>query len=321
MPKKKTREQFIKEAVDIHGDKYDYSQVEYINTHTKVIVICPNHGEILVRPNDHVKKKSGCPHCAGLAKGTAEKFIEQAIEVHGDKYDYSLVKYNGTHQKVTIICPEHGRFEMTPTAHISQQQNCVKCSYIDRGNNKRKSTEQFIEDAIVVHGDKYDYSLVNYNRGKAKVNIICIDHGVFQQTPDNHINSKQGCPICWDERRPPGVGGYHQGYFNLNPDKKTVPAIFYALEIESLTTKDHFIKIGITSRSIKERYAKSGCGDKYLQKTTISEIQLPLYDAWKLEQRLLTELTEYQYFPNIDFDGKTECFKPKYEVFKQINSI
>lgn len=80
--------------------------------------------------------------------------------------------------------------------------------------------------------------------------------------------------------------------------------LFYAIDVESLTSKDHFIKIGITRRTIKERYFKTGCGNKYLHKTVIVETNLPLYKAWQQEQQLLLELKEYQYFPNIDFDEK-----------------
>ena len=63
MGKRKTTEQFISDAIKVHGDRYDYSKVEYVNTHTPVIVICSIHGEFEQIPCDHLHKH-GCPHCA-----------------------------------------------------------------------------------------------------------------------------------------------------------------------------------------------------------------------------------------------------------------
>ena len=94
MSKKKTTEEFIKEAKEKHGNKYDYSKVEYINNHTKVCIICPEHGEFWQFPQDHLKGR-GCICCAGVKKLTTSDFIEQAKKIHGDKYDYSKVIYKG----------------------------------------------------------------------------------------------------------------------------------------------------------------------------------------------------------------------------------
>lgn len=127
-------EKFISKARAIHGDKYDYSKVEYINNSTKVIIICPEHGEFKQTPGNHILRKNGCPKCAGNARfHTNEEWISRAREIHGDKYDYSLVEYKNKTSKVKIICPEHGVFEKRPDDHIHQKSGCPACS--ERGQS------------------------------------------------------------------------------------------------------------------------------------------------------------------------------------------
>jgi len=128
---------------------------------------------------------------------TTKQFIDRAKKVHGNKYDYSLVQYKNTKTKVKIICPVYGIFEQTPHAHL-QGQNCYKCGIIIKNNKLRKSTEQFIIDAKEVHGNKYNYSLVQYKNWSIKVKIICPEHGIFEQTPSNHLQGN-GCPKCGNE--------------------------------------------------------------------------------------------------------------------------
>ena len=124
--KKYTKEEFIEKAKEVHGNKYDYSKVEYKNSQTKIIIICPIHGEFLQQPYSHLNG-NGCPLCVSLKKRTTETFIEKAREVHGDLYDYSKVNYVNYFTNVTIICQEHGEFEQLPSNHL-RNEGCPKCS-------------------------------------------------------------------------------------------------------------------------------------------------------------------------------------------------
>ena len=191
---KSNTKEFIEKAKKIHGNKYDYSKVNYVNNHTKVEIICPEHGSFFQIPNSHLASR-GCPKCSGNVRKTTEQFIEEAKKAHGNKYDYSLVNYVNIHTKVKIVCPEHGIFEQGPLDHL-RGVNCPKCGRINAGISKKRTTEQFIEEAKKVHGDKYDYSLVNYINSHTKVKIVCPEHGIFEQTPENHFLNKQGCAIC-----------------------------------------------------------------------------------------------------------------------------
>lgn len=204
---RKTTEQFINQAKLIHGLKYDYSKVNYVNAKTKVQIICHEHGLFEQTPDKHVNHKCGCPKCAGNAKDDTESFIIKARKVHGDFYNYTLVDYKNNHSNVTIMCPAHGCFEQLPCNHLSGK-GCPFCA-----NNVRLSTEEFIAKAIDVHGTKYDYKDVKYNGNRVSVKIICPVHGSFKQVPYAHL-SGNGCPVC-------GNISAHQNRDNVKIYKKT----------------------------------------------------------------------------------------------------
>ena len=189
------KDDFILKAREIHGDKYDYSLVEYKNNKTKVCIICPVHGEFWQKPNNHLIGQ-GCPYCGGTHKYTTNEFITKAREVHGDKYDYSRVIYTGWNNKVTIVCPTHGEFKQTPFDHL-RGHGCVKCMGEKISKMKTKPYEIFLRAATKKHNNKYNYDEDTYINRNTKMRIICPVHGEFWQTPHHHLIG-QGCPYCKD---------------------------------------------------------------------------------------------------------------------------
>ena len=191
---KLTKEGFIERAEKVHGNKYDYSKVEYINGNTPVCITCPKHGEFWQRPGNHLSG-ANCPECANRLKNTTNNFIKKARKVHGDKYDYSKVICNNSHDIITIICPIHGEFKQRVIDHLSGN-GCQECGKQLVWNNRgRITTEEWIEKARKVHGDKYDYSKVVYTKNRDKVCIVCPKHGEFWQKANCHLNGN-GCPKC-----------------------------------------------------------------------------------------------------------------------------
>jgi len=181
--KKLTTEEFISKAKRVHRGRYDYSKVAYKNTLTKVKIRCKKHGEFEQTPGHHLNG-CGCPDCGGTKKSTTENFIKEAKKIHGDKYDYSKVKYKNTDTKVKIICKKHGEFIQIPSCHLIGQ-GCIDC-----GGTKKLTVEEFVNKARVVHGDKYDYSKIVYKNIDTKVTAICRKHGEFNQIPFNHLVGK-----------------------------------------------------------------------------------------------------------------------------------
>ena len=205
---KYTTEWFIKKAREVHGDKYDYSKVEYVNNHTKVCIICPIHGEFWQTPSEHLRK-CGCKKCSKNYSYTTEEYVTNAISIHGNKYDYSKLKYVNSKTKVCIICPIHGEFWQTPHGHLLGH-GCPKCGKEDMKKKTRRTQEETIKQFHKVHGDKYIYDKIIYTNNNTKVCIICPIHGEFWQTPHGHLNG-QGCPKCANKkngellRKPIGV--------------------------------------------------------------------------------------------------------------------
>ena len=200
--KRLTEEEFKMRSEKVHNGKYDYSKVNYINSRTPVCIICPEHGEFWQKPQSHLSGH-GCKLCAikAVARNgaktktyTTEKFIELAKKVHGNKYDYSKVKYVNSKEKVCIICPVHGEFWQMPNKHLSGY-GCKLCGYEKVAKENTTSKEEFIKKSIKKWGNKYDYSKVEYANNSTKVCIICPEHGEFWQTPGNHLYF-EGCPYC-----------------------------------------------------------------------------------------------------------------------------
>ena len=179
--------------------QYNFTQAIYNNCTTHMDVICPIHGKFEITPHG-LSKGYGCPKCSKTHKSSTKEFIDKAKKIHGDKYDYSKVDYFNARIKVCIICPEHGEFWIRPNSHLNKQ-GCAKCS-AKSGKRLKQRAQNFIDKAKKIHGDKYDYSKVDYVNSTTKVCIICPEHGEFWQVPSYHI-SGNACPKCnmsWLER-------------------------------------------------------------------------------------------------------------------------
>ncbi|WP_274584094.1 DUF723 domain-containing protein [Neisseria leonii] len=198
MSKKLTNEEFKAKARLVHGNKYDYSKVEYTSAKGKLTIICPEHGAFTQQASSHLIGR-GCAKCGKLklrkmfSTGT-RKFIEKAREIHADRYDYTQSEYINNNTKVTIICKEHGAFQQVPAVHL-RGGGCPECARRITVASRKGSTDLFIEKARKVHGDLYGYDKVDYVSSSRNVEIICAKHGSFFQSPGNHLAGK-GCPEC-----------------------------------------------------------------------------------------------------------------------------
>lgn len=270
---KKTTSEFISQAELLFPNKFVYSSTSYVNNKTKITIICKVHGQFSIYPTNFLKGV-GCTECSkSIKKLKTSEFIEKAISVHGNKYDYSKAQYLNMKTSLTIQCKLHGEFGQVAKYHLDGN-GCTKCGYEKVALLKADTQENFLLKAIDKHSTKYDYSKVLYTSSKDSIVIGCPTHGDFNQIAVTHTQGS-GCPKCV------------QSKFNRPKDYKGKPTILYYINIAG------YYKIGITTTSIEDRYRKDiKLGMKYteLKKWKFSNGEI----AALIEKKCLEETIKYQ---------------------------
>lgn len=288
-----TLDKFIERANKLHKDHYDYSHVKFKNVESMIEIICPDHGPFFQRLMSHLKG-FGCYRCGRVnttkkLSHSHERFLEDAQRAHGDRYDYSQVEYLNALSKVTIICPAHGAFKQNPANHI-RNVGCPKCGDESTAAKRTRTTQDFVLEAKEVHGDRYDYSKVEYKSSHETVEICCVEHGSYWQSPVNHVRgNKAGCPGC-------AKSGFDQ----------TKPGLLYYIAVAT-DDGSTLYKIGITNLSIERRFLS-------VDREHIRVIKIWRFaigrDAAVRETEILRQFAAERYHgPNILVgDGNTELF-------------
>lgn len=300
--KRTSAEEFIKRATILHNNKYDYSNVTDVkNNAVKVHIICPAHGDFYQSMNSHLTG-SECPICGRIKcdnsrTNSINKWLIKVRKEHGDKYDYSLVEYKSCHDIIKIICPIHGVFEQKAYQH-TWGNGCRKCNINQEGFCREEYSNKFLQRAPIIHDNFYDYSKVDYKNAHTHVIIGCPIHGEFFMQPYVHLDGS-GCKHCFFDR-----DGFRKS--NFLSSCKGRDGLFYVIICNK--NEEEFMKVGITSRTVKERCCPSDLPYKY---TSIYEFSTNAEDIWNLEKRILREYKNYRHIPSIDFAGKTECLNIK----------
>lgn len=227
MPAKLTVDEFVKRSREKHGDRFDYSRVEWSGIWGKVTIGLPDGRWVQQKAWPHMQgrvpkilrgektsqdwAREGERERRGAAISAAKQlksvkvlkaskpkalrglpfFLENAAKAHGDRYDYSDSVYAGPQAALLIKCAEHGLFSQRPVIHV-KGAGCPLCARADPSGERCYFTVR----ARLVHGDKYDYSKAVYKAAREPLTIICPAHGAFQQAPDSHLNQAAGCPTC-----------------------------------------------------------------------------------------------------------------------------
>lgn len=200
------KEYFLERAIKKHNNKYNYDKVVYVNMNTKVIIKCPIHGNFEQLPTGHMKQ--GCRDCgiknaADGKRKTPKQFIKEARQIHGDKYDYSLVVYNNSETPVSIICDIHGLFNKIPNDHI-RGSGCAHCARQKSRKTYSKAAIDWIESISkksnidIEHAENGGEHSIKNSRYRAdgycaKTNTVyeyngCIYHGCRKCFNQNEIN-------------------------------------------------------------------------------------------------------------------------------------
>ena len=297
------------EAVKEKFPCFDYSKTNYISMQDEVTIICPKHGEQNINAFRLLNKsKYGCPKCGRNASKefktkSREQFIKEAKQLHGNKYDYSKVIYISSDTKVKIICPEHGIFEQLPSNHIKKDkpQGCPECT------RHYWSNDEFLERVKKYHGNKYDYSKINYNGEWSKIEVICPKHGNWFPYAHNFASESNhcGCPKCKESNGERSVRVWLENH-NINyksefrfsecKDKEELPFDFYLKEKNTVIEfqgKQHY-KISTLWKDNNKFFLKRKHHDwlkrKFARDNNIKYLAIPYWELPNLNKILEEQL-------------------------------
>lgn len=204
-------EDFLKKARAVHQGRYNYDLAVYKGSGEKITIQCSVHGRFEQTPANHYKGK-GCPLCRNskLAKDRKLKYTDLLkrlghLESKGLKVPFLEVEYSNFFSKVSLECPRHGVVRVS-ASNLLKGGGCPKCGADWALRQRAKGRDEFIRQAAALHGNRYDYSCVDYVSNSIPVTIICPEHGEFKQRPSTHIRpgavgGAAGCRKCLSRAR------------------------------------------------------------------------------------------------------------------------
>lgn len=294
------KRKFIQKAQEVHGNKYDYSKTDYISSQMKVVIICPEHGDFSVRPNNHTINGSGCPRCNKFGIPTQEEFIKEAQEKH-PSLDFSKVIYQGRLEPIIVICSYHGPYRTNPRS-ILNGHGCRQC------NTTALGYDGFLRSAKEIWGDAYQFEEFEYENNQTKIQVICSVHGPFITTPAA-ILDRHGCRLCYQEGKVFDTAGF------IEKAKGTHGSLYdYGETNYKVSTTNISILCVRCNRSFNQLPGNhlQGAGCPHCGS---SIVQNDLYD-------FLTSITE------VHFNDKSiltpleiDCYLPEYELGIEYNGL
>jgi hypothetical protein len=329
------REEYLCKANKVHSNKYNYSNTIFIGYKKAINVLCENkeHGlfEFIVNARNHIRHAQGCPKCVFLNR--VGQVLNQFKIIHGDRYDYSLMDFKKSNEKVSIICKEHGIFKQKPSSHV-MGQGCSKCGRRVCANKISYTKEEFIQKANIFHNNKFNYDNVVYINGTTKVDIRCQVHGLFKISPSIHLYGI-GCRKCAIElatiRKTDDLNSFIKKSKNTHGDKYDYSFVesknFNINKVIKIICPNH----GFYFQKAQNHMVKNGCPScnestgekeiyKYLNKKNITYIREKKFDDCfnKIKLRFDFYLPDFnicieydgmQHFKPIKFFGGKESFE------------
>lgn len=303
-----TTDKFKEKLFKLHGnDDYDFSNSIYNGYYNDVSFICKKHGKITRKASELLTCKYCCNKChkesiSSRQFSNTEEFISKAKKKHGDKYDYSKVKYVSAKENVIITCKIHGDFMQTPNSHLSGR-GCNKCSSQRFTYMDNKEREEMFRK---VHGDRYSYCWETYTKNHYPMKMICKKHGEFWQKPTKHLIGEQ-CPKCNRSKLEDDI----ESFLNDNNIDFIPQKTFGWLGLQSL---DFFLpkySIAIECQGGQHfRQVKFYGGEEGLKKRKL------------LDERKLKKCNEHSirilYYSNLGIEYPYEVFEDKEKLLEEI---
>ena len=312
-----TKKEIIKKFIIKHGNKYDYSLVNFENIKKNIIIKCKKCGNIFSQRPDHHLNGSGCKYYKYYTKKT---YLEKVKKIHNNKYDYSLIKNHHYNKKIKIICPIHGVFEQNPICHITS--GCPKCV------GKNIITEDIIKESKTIYDNLFNYSKTIFINKRISMLFVCNKCGNIQkETYKNHILGN-GCIRCNKKKefikKAKEIYKNNYNYSNINFINFTEKIKIYCNNCNKYFYKKPTIHI--CKRNQGCPYCKNSKGEnkiyEILEKMKIFFVKekrfenckdknsLP-FDYYLPNYNLCIEYDGEQHFKSIDVFGGKDVFKDR----------
>lgn len=291
-----TKVEFLKRALNVHNLEYNYENIPNVFKYKdKLNIICKKHGIFQQYCYVHLRG-SGCNDCGNTKIGNSkkvsnEKFIQKCNILHDNKYEYNNVKYENSNTLIKVFCKKHGYFTIKTSKHL-EGLGCKKC--IEEANLTKRKLD-FIENANKIHNYKYTYSDIQYINQFTHINIICPIHGIFKQTPKQHIKGS-GCVKCFEDKK-----GWSLSFWRKRATNNKIT--FYI--IKCWNKDEVFYKFGITTISIKNRFKYKIPYNYKIVRILSGDVAYMYYKELHFKKLL----NQFKYQPKLKFNGITECFK------------
>jgi len=304
---------FIEKAINKHGDKFDYSKVDYVDARTLVKIVCKKHNTIFTQtPSHHLTSMYCCPTCRSdisivqkevFKNKTIEKLSEEEVvtiirDIYGEEcFSFNKLVYKNNKTPFTLVCKKHG----TEISKILREfknkvpnNHCPDC--------KKEATAKIIKDRFIKkHGVIYDYSRCPSDMGhNSRIQIGCPKHGWIEQSVNSHLKSDYGCGICGAEVN---FDFLKSQWIHIANQKNKKPILYCIL---CNNTDESFIKVGITVNNLHVRYSSKRTlpytwSTLFIKESTAENV-------WDIEQKLKKQSYK-KYNPKLSFEGKTECYE------------
>lgn len=304
------KERFLNKAIQKHGNRYDYSHVNYIKSSIHVDIVCDIHGIFSQTPANHLAG-NGCPICNPFFRPVSNcDFISRVSALLPD---IEILEEYISYESYIRVADKFGIVYRVKSGNLINGTRPTIASAVDKDF-------AFEIKSRLVHGNKYTYDKSRYTRNRDKITITCPDHGDFECIAANHIAGR-GCKLCRNEIISTLRGNDPLGW-SLSNWIKTAEASSrfdsYKLYIIECIDKDEsFIKIGRTFNTVEVRF-NNRLALPY-DYTILKIIEGNAYKIFNLENKLKRKYKEYKYFPIKDFAGKHECFR--IDIKKLIETI
>lgn len=302
----------------VFNGRITFKDEDWLGYRENMDFFCTEHGERFSRQPALLLRTTGCSVCRkqrGKYKSKSkEKFLKEVAEVHGDRFDYSNAEFKSYTDKVEIKCVKHSEvFWQSPSKHVFSQGGCPSCKLETIASHHKHSKEEFVAKAREVHGDKYNYSEVEYVNCDTNVKIYCKRHkDYFMQTPYSHTRGSS-CPKCSIEDNHGSFG--RKGVYTTDRES-------YIYLVEMCIRGDYFLKVGL-SVTPKDRWKRMSKYEGVESLKPIATFKGKAKDLSRIENEILWKCGLEKFLrDDWSWSGRTECFniEDKYKILSLISS-